>query len=79
MPAKIKTSIPGPKSIKLTERRENSVAKGHGTVCNVYIKEAEGSLLKDVDGNIFIDFAGGIGTMNEGHSHPKILIEQKIN
>ena len=63
----------GPKSLSLAKRRSSSVAKGHGTVCNVYIEKAEGSLLEDVDGNIFIDFAGGIGTMNVGHSHPKIL------
>ena len=62
MPVKIKTSIPGPKSIMLAERRVNSVAQGHGTVCNVYIEKAEGSLLIDIDGNTFIDFAGGIGT-----------------
>ena len=73
MAVKIKTSIPGPKSLLLAQRRSSSVAKGHGTVCNVYIEKAEGSLLKDVDGNIFIDFAGGIGTMNVGHSHPEIL------
>ena len=77
MPIKIKTSIPGPKSIMLAERRENSVAQGHGTVCNVYIEKAEGSLLKDIDGNTFIDFAGGIGTMNVGHSHPRILNRTK--
>jgi len=77
MPVKIKTSIPGPKSIMLTERRANSVAQGHGTVCNVYIEKAEGSLLKDIDGNTFIDFAGGIGTMNVGHSHPRILNRTK--
>ena len=77
MPVKIKTSIPGPKSIMLAERRANSVAQGHGTVCNVYIEKAEGSLLKDIDGNTFIDFAGGIGTMNVGHSHPRILNRTK--
>ena len=47
MPVKIKTSIPGPKSIMLAERRANSVAQGHGTVCNVYIEKAEG--IKQVD------------------------------
>ena len=29
--------------------------------------------LIDVDGNVFIDYAGGIGTMNIGHSHPRVL------
>ncbi len=78
MAVKINTSIPGPKSRLLIERRSKSVAKGHGTVCNVYIKKANGAILIDVDDNIFIDFAGGIGTMNIGHSHPKILDRVKM-
>ncbi|MBH51485.1 MAG: 4-aminobutyrate--2-oxoglutarate transaminase [Candidatus Marinimicrobia bacterium] len=78
MAVKINTSIPGPKSRLLTKRRSKSVAKGHGTVCNVYIKKANGAILIDVDDNIFIDFAGGIGTMNVGHGHSKILDRVKM-
>ena len=73
MTVKINTTIPGPKSLLLMDRRSKSVAKGHGTVCNVYIKKANGAILTDVDENIFIDFAGGIGTMNVGHGHPQIM------
>ena len=73
MKANIVTNIPGPRSLELKEKREKSVAKGHGSVCGVFIKKALGSNLIDVDGNIFIDFAGGIGTMNVGHSHPKVI------
>ena len=78
MAVKINTSIPGPKSRLLIERRSKSVAKGHGTVCNVYIKKAIGAMLIDVDDNIFIDFAGGIGTMNVGHGHSKIIERVKM-
>ncbi len=80
MKVKIKTSIPGPNSIKLSKDRSNNVANGHGSVCGVYIDRAEGSNLIDVDGNVFIDYAGGIGTMNVGHSHPKVIaaIQQQI-
>ena len=73
MTVKINTTIPGPNSLSLMDRRSKSVAKGHGTVCNVYIKKANGAILTDVDENIFIDFAGGIGTMNVGHGHPQIM------
>jgi len=72
MAVKIVTEIPGPNSLNLAKRRSKSVSKGHGTVCNVYIKEANGSILQDVDNNVFIDFSGGIGTMNVGHSHPQV-------
>ena len=73
MSVKILTDIPGPRSLELAKRRSNSVAQGHGTVCNVYIVKGEGSILTDVDNNVFIDFAGGIGTINVGHSHPKVI------
>lgn len=73
MSVKILTNIPGPRSLELAERRSNSVAQGHGTVCNVYIRKGEGPFLTDVDNNVFIDFAGGIGTVNIGHSHPKVI------
>ena len=73
MSVKILTNIPGPRSLELAKRRSNSVAQGHGTVCNVYIRKGEGPFLTDVDNNVFIDFAGGIGTINIGHSHPKVI------
>ncbi|MED5266889.1 MAG: aminotransferase class III-fold pyridoxal phosphate-dependent enzyme, partial [Candidatus Neomarinimicrobiota bacterium] len=73
MSVKILTDIPGPRSLELAKRRSNSVAQGHGTVCNVYIVKGEGSILTDVDNNVFIDFAGGIGTINVGHAHPKVI------
>ena len=67
------TDIPGPNSIALLERRKKSVAKGHGSVCDIFIQKAESTLLTDVDGNVIIDFAGGIGSMNVGHMHPKVI------
>ena len=32
-----------------------------------------GALLTDVDGNVLIDFAGGIGTLNVGHANPEVV------
>jgi len=75
--AKIKTEIPGPNSKEIAQKRLKNVAIGHGSVCGVYIEKADGSNLIDVDGNIFIDYAGGIGTMNVGHSHPRIIVAVK--
>ena len=73
MKINLKTSIPGPRSLELARDRAKSVANGHGSVTSVYIDKATGSNLIDMDGNVFIDFAGGIGTMNVGHSHPRVL------
>ena len=73
MKANVKTEIPGPNSKKLQEDRTSFVARGHGSISEIFIDIALGANLIDVDGNIFIDFAGGIGTMNIGHSHPKVV------
>ena len=62
-----KTDIPGPKSNELAERRTKAVVNAHSSVTPVYAAKAEGATITDVDGNIFIDFAGGIGAMNTGH------------
>jgi 4-aminobutyrate aminotransferase/(S)-3-amino-2-methylpropionate transaminase len=52
------------------ERKRRAVPRGWANAIPVFVKEARGALLTDVDGNTFIDFAGGIGAMNVGHTHP---------
>ena len=70
---RIKTEIPGPKSKALMERREAAVTSGIKTGTPVFAREAKGATITDVDGNTFIDFGGGIGTMNVGHSDPRVV------
>src|SRR5256885_11947171 len=61
------TAIPGPKSKALWARRTKAVPRGlsHGTP--IYVAKAEDAWLEDVDGNRYLDFAGGIGCLNVGH------------
>ncbi len=54
-------------------RRERHVPRGTFHATPAFIREARGALLVDVDGRELIDFAGGIGVMNVGHSHPKVV------
>ncbi|HJV47002.1 MAG TPA: 4-aminobutyrate--2-oxoglutarate transaminase [Bacillota bacterium] len=73
------TSIPGPKSSELLERRKANVPQGVSNTVPAFAEKGEGALLTDVDGNTFIDLAGAIGTLNTGHCPPKVveaLIEQ---
>jgi 4-aminobutyrate aminotransferase/(S)-3-amino-2-methylpropionate transaminase len=70
---KLQTAIPGPKSIEILEQRNKYVPKGISNNCNSFVKKAQGALVEDVDGNVYIDFAGGIGTINVGHSHPRVV------
>src|SRR5699024_5769457 len=43
--------------------------------------KAQGATITDVDGNTFIDFAGAIGTLNVGHTHPEITkhLKEKLD
>src|SRR3972149_11541572 len=63
----LKAEIPGPKSRDLMRLVEEHTPRGIGHVTPIAIAHAEGALLTDVDGNTFIDWAGGIGAMNAGH------------
>ena len=69
----VRTAIPGPRSQEILERKERVVAEPLSITHPVVIKEASGALLTDVDGNTFIDFTGGVGCLNVGHSHPQIV------
>jgi 4-aminobutyrate aminotransferase/(S)-3-amino-2-methylpropionate transaminase len=70
---RIQTEIPGPESRALMERRRCAVPRGWANAIPVFVKEARGALVTDVDGNTFIDFAGGIGAVNVGHADPRLV------
>ncbi|HEY4002198.1 MAG TPA: 4-aminobutyrate--2-oxoglutarate transaminase [Candidatus Xenobia bacterium] len=67
-----KTEIPGPKSQALMARVEAATPKAVGHITPIAIERARGALLTDVDGNTYIDFAGGIGVLNVGHCPPEV-------
>jgi 4-aminobutyrate aminotransferase len=60
------------KSADLKARKAAAVPSGVGTK-GIYVAKAENSELWDVDGRRFIDFASGIGVVNTGHRHPKVM------
>src|ERR1044072_3983215 len=63
----LRTEIPGPKSRALMKRREVAVARRPAQATAIFAARSEGAIIEDVDGNRFIDFAGGIGCLNTGH------------
>lgn len=69
----LKTSIPGPKSLALADRREAAVPRGLSHATPIYVARAQDAWLEDVDGNRFLDFAGGIGCINTGHRNQKVI------
>ena len=69
----IRTEIPGPRSRELLARELEAVAHPLIVHLPVFAAEAEGATITDVDGNRFIDFAGGVGVVNVGHGHPRVV------
>jgi 4-aminobutyrate aminotransferase / (S)-3-amino-2-methylpropionate transaminase / 5-aminovalerate transaminase len=69
----IRTALPGPRSQELLARELESVASPLHVHLPVFAERAEGATITDVDGNVFVDFAGGVGVVNVGHSHPRIV------
>jgi 4-aminobutyrate aminotransferase/(S)-3-amino-2-methylpropionate transaminase len=69
----LKTDVPGPRGREVLERLATSVASPLALTFPVVAAEARGVTITDVDGNTFIDFAGGVGCLNVGHSHPHVV------
>ncbi|NYT71022.1 4-aminobutyrate--2-oxoglutarate transaminase [Halomonas sp. QX-2] len=58
---------------ELNDLKNRYVANGAATPTTQFAERAENAELWDADGNRWIDFAGGIGVLNLGHRHPKIV------
>jgi 4-aminobutyrate aminotransferase/(S)-3-amino-2-methylpropionate transaminase len=69
----LRTAIPGPRSQEILERKRRVVAEPLSIYLPIVVAEAHGSTLTDVDGNTFIDFTGGVGVLNVGHTHPRVV------
>jgi 4-aminobutyrate aminotransferase/(S)-3-amino-2-methylpropionate transaminase len=69
----IKTSIPGPKSQALLARRASAVPQGPFHIAPIFAEHCAGATLTDVDGNVYLDFSGGLGSLNAGHANPKVV------
>ncbi len=69
----IRTAIPGPRSRELAEREARSVARPLRVHLPIFAARAENATITDVDGNVFVDFAGGVGVVNVGHAHPRVV------
>ena len=74
---KLAGAVPGPASQALEARRRKAVAQGVGTMTPVYAAAAHGAVIEDVDGNRFIDFTGGLGVLNAGHTPPSVVAAVK--
>jgi 4-aminobutyrate aminotransferase/(S)-3-amino-2-methylpropionate transaminase len=69
----LRTAVPGPRSQAILERKARVVAEPLSVYLPVVVDHAHGALLTDVDGNTFVDFTGGVGVLNVGHTHPRVV------
>ena len=69
----LRTEVPGPRSREIAARKERVIADPLGLYIPVFTAEGHGALLTDVDGNTYVDFAGGVGCLNVGHAHPRVV------
>jgi 4-aminobutyrate aminotransferase/(S)-3-amino-2-methylpropionate transaminase len=69
----LRTEIPGPRSREILERKGRVVAEPLSIYRELIVAEGRGATITDVDGNTFIDFTGGVGCLNVGHSNPRVV------
>ena len=70
---KIVVTPPGPKAREWVKKDENVISPSYGRFYPLVVESAKGCIVKDVDGNEFIDFNSGLVCMNVGHNHPKVV------
>lgn len=74
---KINMPVPGPKAREIIARRAENVPNAIKCSYPCVIKRGEGAMVEDVDGNIFLDWIGGVGVLNIGYSHPEVVAAVK--
>jgi 4-aminobutyrate aminotransferase/(S)-3-amino-2-methylpropionate transaminase len=73
LPKIITQTLPGPKAAAIIERRKHTVPNAIRCMYPCVMARAEGAVIEDVDGNLFLDWIGGVGVLNVGHTHPDLV------
>ena len=70
---KVVTPLPGPKAKAIIERRAKAMPNAIKCIYPCVIERGEGAMFEDVDGNILLDWIGGVGVLNIGYSNEKAI------
>ncbi|MBN7773646.1 aspartate aminotransferase family protein [Clostridium aminobutyricum] len=73
LPKIITSTVPGPKAQAIMDRRAASIPNAIKCGYPCVIARGEGAMFEDVDGNIFLDWIGGVGVLNIGYSNPELI------
>src|ERR1700722_2741158 len=69
----IRTELPGPRAQELLDRAARYVSPSYTRVYPLVVERGSGAVIKDVDGNLFLDFTAGIAVTATGHCHPHVV------
>jgi 4-aminobutyrate aminotransferase/(S)-3-amino-2-methylpropionate transaminase len=75
-PSHVIGRVPGPNSRRIFELEQRYIAPGRQRIsllAGLAFDHGEGATLTDVDGNVYLDFVGGIGVASLGHAHPAMV------
>ncbi|MEM0057526.1 MAG: acetyl ornithine aminotransferase family protein [Candidatus Bathyarchaeia archaeon] len=70
---KIVVTPPGPKAREIVKKDERLISPSYVRFYPLVIESGEGCIVRDVDGNEYIDFNAGLACLNVGHRHPKVV------
>jgi 4-aminobutyrate aminotransferase len=65
--------VPGPNARAIIERDARVVSPSYTRSYPLVVKQGEGAMIEDVDGNRFLDFNAGIAVVASGHCHPRVV------
>ena len=68
----LRTELPGPRSTEILARKQRVIADAKSIYLPIVIDHAHGVAVTDVDGNTFLDWTGGIGCLNVGHTNEAV-------
>src|SRR5271154_692025 len=69
----IRTPLPGPRAQRLLDRDQQYVSPSYTRLYPLVVERGSGAVIKDVDGNLFLDFTAGIAVTASGHCHPHVV------
>jgi 4-aminobutyrate aminotransferase len=70
---KIVVTPPGPKAREFVKKDEDLISPSYVRFYPLVVESGKGCIVRDVDGNEYIDFNSGLVCLNVGHNHPKVI------
>src|SRR6476661_4321667 len=69
----LRTEVPGPNARKVLERDTAYVSPSYTRCYPLVVDQGSGAVIRDVDGNLYLDFTAGIAVCTTGHCHPDVV------